>query len=786
MKQFLLGLLFCFTFFLPASAQQSVVMGRAIDARSGDGLSFASVRVDHNAGTTTDSLGNFTLSLEPGKHQVTVSKVGYTSLYQTVRLGIEERVNIVFSVEPFTSELNRVVVSSSKQERQLVREPVSITSIQPYLIENTNANTLSDVLNKVPGVSVIEGQAIIRGAVGWSYNVGSRVMVVLDDMPLMGPDLGDVQWDLLPIEAAENIEVLKGPSSALYGSSASSGTITVRTGWPTNKPQTKIQTYQGITGNPRNQDGIWWERTSQPFNSGAFFSHKQKFGQFDLVASGNLDAVRSYIQLNDSYRSRMYVKTRYRFKSIPGLSAGVNGSLLFKKNGRFFLWDNGDSGMYTPWTGSAGEDFYRIWSIDPHITYTKPGNYTLSLKFRHYNITRFYDKGDDTATYTGGRNDAVANIQAIDLNFQKKLFRYFSATTGVYMTRLWAVGNVYPGNHTGYTMAAFINAEYQHKRITANAGLRYEFNALGPISETPRPLFRAGLNYQAAEKTFVRVTYGEGYRFPTIAERYVQDKVKVLEVLPNPDLKSERGWYTEIGIKKGFSIGNFQATADFAFFWQEYRNLIEFQFSQWVKPSITIDTVSIPPVVKSDPGKIGFKAVNIPETRTAGAELTLEGAGKIGEIGIKTLCGYTYTYPVNLQTDTTLRDFGNYMKGFVNTFSNVDSAEKSSILPYRNRKLVKIDIELSYKKYSIGYGAFYYSVYDKIDQPLYDFVPGVKDFLTSVGDGDWVHNIRAAYQINQNVTIAFLVNNVANHSYAIRPTRMDPPRNFNLQFRMRF
>ena len=58
-------------------------------------------------------------------------------------------------------------------------------------------------------------------------------MVLLDDMPLMGADVRDVQWDLLPIEAAENIEVIKGPSSILYGSSASAGTVNVRTGWLT-------------------------------------------------------------------------------------------------------------------------------------------------------------------------------------------------------------------------------------------------------------------------------------------------------------------------------------------------------------------------------------------------------------------------------------------------------------------------------------------------------------------------------------------------------------------------
>lgn len=761
---------------------QSVIIGHVIDSKTGEPLSYASVKLNQKNITKADSLGNFKLSVEAGKHKISISKIGYNSLYQTVRMGFDEKQNIEFSLEPFINELNRVVISSSKQEKKLVQEAVSITSIQPYLITNTNANNLSDVLNKVPGVSVIEGQAIIRGAVGWSYNVGSRVMVVLDDMPLMGPDLGDVQWDLLPIEAAENIEVLKGPSSVLYGSSASSGTITVRTGWPTNKPETKIQVYQGITDNPKRKETIWWERTAQPFNSGAFFSHKQKFGQFDLVTSGNVDMVRSYLQLNDSYRARMYVKTRYRFKDIKGLTAGINGNLMVKKAGRYFLWENGDSGLYKPWEGSAGQDFYRIWSFDPHITYTKPDNYTVTLRLRHYNITRFVD-----STAFPGQKDAIANMQGLDLNFQKTWFHGLTSNSGIYISRLWATGNVYPGNHTGYTSALFTQVEYQRKQLTASAGLRYELNAIGPIQETTRPLFRTGISYKTGKKTYLRTTYGEGYRFATIAERYIEDKVKAITIFPNPDLKSERGWYTEIGVKQGFSIGkNFNATADLAFFWQEYKNLVEFQFAEWVHASYNIDTSGPFPVITTKPSQLGFKAINIPYTRTAGVELTLEGSGKIGEIGIKTLCGYTYTYPVNLTTDSSLQSFGNYMKGFARTYNQIDSAQKMSILPYRNRKLVKIDVELSYKKFSFGYGSFYYSVYDRIDQPLYNFLPGVSKFLENVGDGDWIHNIRMGYQLNQNVTVALLVNNITNHEYAVRPARMDPPRNLNLQFRMQF
>ncbi len=771
--------------------QSSVIKGKIMNAKSGEVLPFASIKVNKINAVTADSLGHYELKTEPGKVVLTITQVGFYPLEQVVRIGFEENLTVNLEMTPRENELDRVVVSGSRQEVKIAKEVMSITSVKPYLIANTNAKSLTDVLNNVPGVSVVDGQAMIRGGTGWSYNVGSRVMVLLDDMPLMGPDVGDVQWDLLPIEAAENIEVIKGPSSALYGSSASAGTVNVRTGWPTNKPETKITFFQGVQDNPRNKHSIWWERTTQPFNTGSFFVHKQKFGQFDLVASSNLYANRSHIQYNDEFRGRAYVKTRYRFKEIKGLSVGLNANYMAKKAGRFFLWQNADSGSLKPFDGSIGFDKYNIYAIDPHITYLQ-STYTISLKYRFYNITRsgtfgaveFYDTSavNDTTSV----NDAVARINAIDLSFQKRFLKYFSSTSGIYTTSFHSIGQVYKGEHTGYSGAAYTQLEFAKGRWNAVGGLRYEMNALGPIEQTQRPLFRLGLNYQPLKKTFLRLTFGEGFRFPTVVERYVEDKASGLNIYPNPDLKTERGWYAEFGVRQGFSIFGFNAMLDGCFFWMEYDNLIQLRFDQYEKATYYFDSDGIHFVGQD---KIGFKAINTPKSRTAGFEFSLEGEGNIGPVGIRTLSGYTYSYPVDLSADSSLRSVKKYMNAFTNNFGFItaaDTAAFNSVVPYRNRHLVKIDIELSYKKVSMGYNAQYMSIYEKIDNTLYFAIPGLKDFQEAAGKGNWVHNVRMAFKLTPQFKLAFLVNNVANKTYATRPARLEPTRSYNIQMQITF
>ncbi|MES2559051.1 MAG: TonB-dependent receptor, partial [Bacteroidota bacterium] len=450
------------------------------------------------------------------------------------------------------------------------------------------------------------------------------------------------------------------------------------------------------------------------------------------------------------------------------------------------LWKDADSGALVPFDGSIGFDKYYIFSIDPHVTYVAK-TYTLSLKLRHYNIVR---DGIFGAKNEKNPNDAVAKINAVDIGFQKRFAHYFTSSSGIYASSFNAVGNVYPGNRTGYSGAAYTQLEFARKRWNLTTGLRYELNAMGQLSQTQRPLLRFGANYQATSKTFLRLSYGEGFRFPTVVERYVSDKASGITIFPNPDLATERGWYTELGVKQGFNIGGFSGTVDACFFWMEYENLIELRFNQYEYARLVIDTAQMPPRVYIDgEDKIGFKAINRPLSRTAGYELSLEGGGFIGPVNVRTLCGYTYTYPIDLNADSSLQNIGNYMNAFTSNqgvINRSDTSAFNSLLPYRNRHLVKVDVECSYKKVSIGYNAQYFSVFEKIDDALYIVIPGLKEFQSSVGGGDWVHNIRASMSLTPNFTLAALVNNVANHAYATRPTRMESMRTYTLQMRIAF
>src|SRR5205085_5635963 len=114
------------------------------------------------------------------------------------------------------------------------------------LIESRNAVAMDEGLDYIPGVNIIDGQANIRGGSGWSYGAGSRVQIMVDDLPQLTADANDAKWNFFPVENLEQIEVIKGASSVMFGSSALNGVMNIRTAFPRDTPSTKVSLFGGM------------------------------------------------------------------------------------------------------------------------------------------------------------------------------------------------------------------------------------------------------------------------------------------------------------------------------------------------------------------------------------------------------------------------------------------------------------------------------------------------------------------------------------------------------------
>lgn len=282
-------LLFTFCFVLLKinfyGQDQGIIKGKVIDKGNSGELPGAIVSVGPKTGTSTDMNGEFVLTVSAGTHTVECSVLGYKTFRQVVNVLANDTIKLNFALTDANTILDEVVVSAGKFEQKLSDVTVSMEVIKSQIIENKNTTALDQIMNQVPGVTVSDGQASIRGGSGFAYGAGSRVLMMVDEMPMISADAGDVKWNYLPLENLEQVEVIKGASSALFGSSALNGVINLRTAYAKDKPITSVIAFAGGYDAPKYQYK-WWKGSSQ-WQQGVNFSHAQKIGQLDLVLGGH-------------------------------------------------------------------------------------------------------------------------------------------------------------------------------------------------------------------------------------------------------------------------------------------------------------------------------------------------------------------------------------------------------------------------------------------------------------------------------------------------------------------
>ena len=117
-------------------------------------------------------------------------------------------------------------------------------------IRQRNSTSLDDALRYVRGVNMTGTQVNIRGSSGYSLGAGSRVLMLLDGIPFFAGDTGELNFEAIPMGQVDRIEVVKGASSALYGSNALGGVINIITKPIPETPETIVRTYGGMYNRP--------------------------------------------------------------------------------------------------------------------------------------------------------------------------------------------------------------------------------------------------------------------------------------------------------------------------------------------------------------------------------------------------------------------------------------------------------------------------------------------------------------------------------------------------------
>lgn len=975
---------------IPAMGQ--TLKGHVYDATTNKPLPGVSItyKSKGHAGVISDANGAYSINLPAGGSDLVFSYVGYEDVLEPVVIDQRETVTKDIYMKVKTHFLQDVVVSAGRFAQKLSDVTVSMDLVKAGDIANQAPTDLSATLKNVPGVDIVDKQPSIRGGGGWTYGVGSRAQVLVDGLSTLDPQTGQINWNTVPTENIEQVEIIKGASSVLYGSSALNGIVNVRTARPGLVPQTHISTYVGIynnypNSNYRYSNNRFWEdnkfpvqpllRSSlysgirNPIYEGWDFSHQRRIGDFDVAGGLNLYNDEGYREQGFNKRFRFGGTVTYHRPEQDGvyLNVGTGLNFMSDKYGDFIVWRSPEEPLRpSPYTNMAREE--NQIHVSPFFNYndTKHG---ITHKIR----TNFYFGNADIYTPTaqpsitdilgnmgtdvnalsstikdlqskynaikngdlsgiapsllpilqpllqGGANDIINSLATGKWNLSSTqlndIFHYAynslnldkifpKATTADYNDLIaWTMRHGLPQNLLGslsqgklpsdlipwlsnainsdkdnpinypldkvtnyyvdyqfgkqwengvhITAGATLNhirflsgamkyahdnqgrtdLQYLHKsdnaslyfqydqrffdRLSVSAGVRTEYYRVDDHyreSETKvfgkkvpfRPVFRAGLNYQLGNLSFLRASFGQGYRYPSLTEKYLLKDIGGIAVYPNKNLKPESGYNAELGFKQGYKIGNFQGYFDVAGFYTQYSNMIEFNIGFF--DSSTYNYINgikdaINPLLNGTVG-LGARFANVTKAQIYGAEVSTNGTWFINKnTNLTYNLGYTYAEPRDANyKETNARESVETDPLFMKSKSN-----ESKYLKYRPKHTFKAVLDFQWKRLSVGGNVNWRSKIEAIDYVFMDerqqnlagfnLMQVIRNVVLGQNfDQYWKKtntdvctlDLRFGVKVTKEVAFQFQVNNVFNKEYSNRPMVLEAPRTVVAKLDVRF
>jgi len=478
-------------------------------------------------GTASREDGTYEISgLKNGEHRVRVSFFGYETMEKTVNIDNQDVV-LDFKMIETSIDLNTIVVTGTKTEKNLKNTPVVTQIISSRELEHKDVNDITNALElSVPG---IEFESHARGKSMTLQGIDSRYMLFLiDGERLAGETQGDIDYSRINMADIQRIEVVKGAGSTLYGSNALGGVINI------------------ITKDPADKFNLSSSSRFSNYNTQNYqLSVGSKLGKFSTQTSSVFNYTDGYDMLSgDSFRTQeredaVVINEHIRYSATENLLLEGNVSFMNKNRDNTLesLYDrrnrNFTYGAKASWFWNSQNNISLTWNSD---------NYELLNKVTENELVSDYNNLSNNARL-------LANFKLADWN----LFTFGSEYISENLTA--PRNNIEDKTNTDYIVFAQEDIQMGNS-LNFICGVRANNNSQYGWHVTPR--FSA--MYKIWDLT-LRGNHSMGYKTPTLKEKYMSFQIPA----PGPPmflvgfegLKPETSEYTSVSaeyIRSGISL----------------------------------------------------------------------------------------------------------------------------------------------------------------------------------------------------------------------------------------
>ncbi|AUC85718.1 hypothetical protein CW731_10655 [Polaribacter sp. ALD11] len=255
-------LIACIAFGSITMVAQTTVTGTVKDAKTGETLPGANIKVENKAvGTTTDFDGNFVLKVTDNPtFTLEISVIGYKM--EKVQI-TKNNQKIAISLTENETSLDEIVVSASRTPERIMESPVTVERLDARAIKNSSAPSFYDGLENLKGVDVNTNSLTFKSVNtrGFATFANTRFMQLVDGMDNSSPALNFAIGNLLGMSELDvnTVELLPGASSALYGANAFNGIMFMTSRSPFNDQGISFSYKQGLTSQAAAGDNNFYD-----------------------------------------------------------------------------------------------------------------------------------------------------------------------------------------------------------------------------------------------------------------------------------------------------------------------------------------------------------------------------------------------------------------------------------------------------------------------------------------------------------------------------------------------
>lgn len=514
--------------------------------------------------TETNQQGDFSLESKGENNLILRVTAESFALFQKPLSEINVPVQIVLSPENVRES---VTVSITRTETRLAETPASVVVLNREMLEQTAAQTVDDALRQVPGFTLFRRSSsktanpTTQGANlrGLSGSGASRTAVLLDGVSLNDAFGGWTYWTRVPRAAVEQIEVLRGGASSIYGSSALSGAVNILSN--ENKPALRLETsagtqetYDGSVFAAIGKRGWFGSAAAESFQTAGYIPiAEEERGTADAPANSRhnslfLNVARSFSETASVFgRGNLFAErrdngTRLQNNRTYFRQIVFGGDFANKTFGTFAFRSFAEAQVYDQ-TFSAvsadrnSENLTRVQrvpsqAVGANLFWSRPFNtHTVSAGVEAREVRGFSDE----IIYGGGRPTSLVGSGGREFSF------------GVFAQDFWRVNEKFNLNFGGrfdrWTNADALSTTRNltgNRQTTVNVFPKRNESAFSP---------RLAAIYQINDKFSVTASFGQSFRAPTLNELYRAFRVGNVLTLANENLRAERATNGEIGFR---------------------------------------------------------------------------------------------------------------------------------------------------------------------------------------------------------------------------------------------